>query len=190
MFKIVNSLLMIIMFLSSCATKKQMATSTTKTDIIIDSATQNRDIAEDLQIEWFIDSESASGITDSSDIPKWLKPILPSTDKPPRKGKLRISLSKHFSSSSYNQTKVEKSAKIKKKEKEKTTEKAKGNVKSKNLKWVVILIIVIIIGFIVKYLLEHKNSIEKTWCKMKKSLSLQHPNEHRGNAEERPSERH
>lgn len=189
MFKIVNSLLMIIMFLSSCATKKQMATSTTKTDIIIDSATQNRDIAEDLQIEWFYDSEEASGITDTSGIPKWLKPVLPPSGKPPKKGKLKISISKHFSSSS-NQTKVEKSAKIKKKEKAKTTEKAKGNVKSKNWKWLAILIIVIIIGFIVKFVLQHKNNFKKAWCKIKKYLSLQHPNEHRGNAEERPSERH
>lgn len=189
MFKIINSLLMIIMFLSSCATKKQMATSTTKTDIIIDSATQNRDIAEDLQIEWFIDSESASGITDSSDIPKWLKPVLPPSDKPPRKGKLKISISKHFSSS-YNQAKIEKSAKIKTKEKTKTIEKAKESVKSKNWKWLVVLIIVIIIGFIVKFVLQRKNNFKKTWCKIKKYLSLQHPNEHRGNAEERPSERH
>lgn len=174
MFKIVNSLLMIIMFLSSCATKKQMATSTTKTDIIIDSATQNRDIAEDLQIEWLFDSEDASGITDTSDIPKWLKPILPSTDKPPKKGKLRITLSKHFSSS-FNQAKIEKSAKIKKNEKEKTIEKAKESVKTKNWIWLVILIIVIIIGFIVKFVLQHKNIAENAWRKVKKSLSLHQP---------------
>lgn len=174
MYKIVNSLLMIIMFLTSCATKKQMATRTTKTDIIIDSATQNRDIAENLQIEWFYDAEDASGIEDTSEIPKWLKPVLPTFSKPPKKGKLKISISKHFSSSSH-QSKVEKSAKMKKKEKAKTTEKAKGNVKTKNWKWLVVLIIVIIIGFIVKYLLEHKNSIEKTWRKMKKSLSLHQP---------------
>ena len=183
MFKIVNSLLMIIMFLSSCATKKQMATSTTKTDIIIDSATQNRDIAEDLQIEWFIDSESASGITDTSDIPKWLKPILPSTDKPPKKGKLRITLSKHFSSSTQ-QTKVEKSVKSKQKEKAKTTERAEKSVKSQNQNWLISSIIIIIFGFLVKFLLEHKNNIKKAWRKMKKSLSLHQPNEHRGNTEE------
>ena len=183
MFKIVNCLLMIIMFLSSCATKKQMATSTTKTDIIIDSATQNRDIAEDLQIEWFIDSESASGITDTSDIPKWLKPILPSTDKPPKKGKLRITLSKHFSSSTQ-QTKVEKSVKSKQKEKAKTTERAEKSVKSQNRNWLISSIIIIIFGFLVKFLLEHKNNIKKAWRKMKKSLSLHQPNEHRGNTEE------
>lgn len=172
MFKIVNSLLMIIMFLSSCATKKQMATSTTKTDIIIDSATQNRDIAEDLQIEWLFDSEEASGITDTSDIPKWLKPILPSTDKPPKKGKLRITLSKHFSSSTQ-QTKIEKSMKSKQKEKAKTTERAEKSVKSQNRNWLISSIIIIIFGFLVKFLLEHKNNIKKTWRKVKKSLSLQ-----------------
>lgn len=172
MFKIVNSLLMIIMFLSSCATKKQMAASTTKTDIIIDSATQNRDIAEDLQIEWLFDSEEASGITDTSDIPKWLKPILPSTDKPPKKGKLRITLSKHFSSSTQ-QTKIEKSMKSKQKEKAKTTERAEKSVKSQNRNWLISSIIIIIFGFLVKFLLEHKNNIKKTWRKVKKSLSLQ-----------------
>lgn len=164
-----------IIMLISCATKKQITSSTTTTtDIITDSASQMKNISEDLQIEWFFDSEDASGITDTSDIPKWLKPILPSSDKPPRKGKLKISLSKHYSSSS-NQTKVEKSAKIKKKEKAKTTEKAKGNVKSGKWKWLIILIIVIIIGIIVKYLLEHKNNIEKNWRKIKKSLSLHQP---------------
>ena len=174
MLKKVFSIVMIMMLIS-CATKKQVtASTTTTTDIIKDSASQNKNITEEMQLEWFFDGEEASKIADTSEIPKWLKPILPSTDKPPRKGKLKISISKHFSTSS-NHTKIEKSEKIKKKEKAKTTEKAKGNVKSKNWKWLVILIIVIIIGFIVKYLLEHKNSIEKTWRKMKKSLSLHHP---------------
>ena len=164
-----------IMMLISCATKKQVtASTTTTTDIITDSASQCKNIAEEMQIEWFFDGEEASGIADTSGIPKWLKPILSSTDKPPRKGKLKISISKHFSSSS-NQTKIEKSAKIKKKEKEKTIERAKESVKSKNWKWLVILIIVIIIGFIVKYWLEHKNNIKKAWSKVKKSLSLHHP---------------
>lgn len=188
MKKIIYSLIMIIMF-ASCATKKHITSSTTTTDIISDSASQEKNISEDLQIEWFFDGEEASAITDTTNIPKWLKPILPPSGKPPRKGKLKINISKHFTSSS-NQNKIEKSAKIKKKEGAKTTEKAKVNVKSKNWKWLVILIIVIIIGFIVKYLLERKNNIEKTWRKVKKSLSLHHPNEHRGNAEERPSERH
>ena len=177
------------MFLSSCATKKQMTTSTTKTDIIIDSATQNRDITEDLQIEWLFDSEDASGITDTSDIQKWLKPILPSAGKPPKKGKLKISLSKHYSFSSQ-QTKAKKSVKSKQKEKAKTKERAKESVKTPNRNWFISSIIIIIFGFIVKYLLEHKNSIKKAWRKVKKSLSLHHPSEHRGNAEERPSERH
>lgn len=172
MLKKVYSLIMIIMLVASCASKKQVTSSTIKTDVIIDSATQNRDIAEDLQIEWFFDGEEASGITDTTGIPKWLKPVLPSYDKPPKKGKLRISVSRHLSSSTQ-QTKIQKSVKSKQKEKTKTTEKAKGNVKSKSWKWLVILIIVIIIGFCVKYLLEHKNNIKKTWCKVKKSLSLQ-----------------
>ena len=173
MNKIVYSLIMIIMF-ASCATKKHITSSTTTTDIVSDSAFQEKNISEDLQVEWFFNGEETSGIADTSGIPKWLKPILPSTDKPPRKGKLKISISKHFSTST-NQTKIEKSEKIKKKEKAKTTEKAKGNVKSKNWKWLVILINVIIIGFIVKYWLEHKNNIKKAWRKVKKSLSLHQP---------------
>ena len=188
MYKIVNSLIMIIMLVSSCATKKQITSSTSKTDIIIDSATQKRDIAEDLHIEWFFDGEEDSGIYDTSAIPNWLKPVLPPYDKPPKKGKLRISFSKHFSSSSQ-QSQVQKSVKSRQKEKAKTTEKAKVSVKSQNRNWLVISIIIIIIGFSVKYLLERKNSIKKAWRKIKKSLSLHHPKEHRGNAEERPSER-
>lgn len=172
MKKLIYSLALIMMLIS-CATKKQVtASTTTTTDIITDSASQCKNMAEEMQLEWFFDGEESSGIADTSGIPKWLKPILPSTDKPPRKGKLKISISKHFTTSS-NQTKVEKSAKIKKKEKAKTTEKAKSSVKSKNWKWLVILIIVIIIGFIVKYWLEHKNNIKKAWRKVKKSLSLQ-----------------
>lgn len=173
MLKKVYSLIMIIMLVASCASKKQVTSSTIKTDVIIDSATQNRDIAEDLQIEWFFDGEEASEITDTSAIPKWLKPVLPTYDKPPKKGKLRISVSRHLSSSTQ-QTKIQKSVKSKQKEKTKTTEKAKGNVKSKNWKWLVILIIIIILGFLVKFVLQHKNIAENAWRKVKKSLSLHH----------------
>ena len=179
---------MIIMF-ASCATKKHITSSTTTTDIVSNSATQSKNIAEDLQIEWFFDGEEASGITDTTSIPKWLKPILPSADKPPRKGKLKISISKHYSFSSQ-QTKAKKSVKSKQKEKAKTKERAKESVKPPNRNWLIISIIIIILGFLVKFVLQHKNLAENAWRKVKKSLSLHHPNEHRGNAEERPSERH
>lgn len=173
MKKIIYSLIMIIMF-ASCATKKNITSSTTTTDIIKNSASQCKNIAEDLQIEWVFDGEEASEITDTSEIPRWLKPILPSTDKPPKKGKLRITISKHFSSTTQ-QNKVEKSVKSKQKEKAKTTEKAKESVKSPNRNWLISSIIIIIFGFIVKYLLEHKNNIKKAWRKVKKSLSLHQP---------------
>ena len=173
MNKIVYSLIMIIMF-ASCATKKHITSSTTTTDIVSDSAFQEKNISEDLQVEWFFNGEETSGIADTSGIPKWLKPILPSADKPPKKGKLRISISKHFSSSAQ-QTKVEKSVKSKQKKKAKTTEKAKESVKSPNRNWLISSIIIIIFGFIVKYLLERKNNIKKAWRKIKKSLSLHQP---------------
>lgn len=188
MKKIVYFLLMIIMLIS-CATKKQITSSSATADIIKDSAYQEKNISENLQIEWFFDGEEASGISDTTNIPKWIKPILTSTDKPPKKGKIRINISKHFSSSSL-QTKVKKSVKNKQKEKAKTKERAEKSVKSQNWKWLVILIIVIILGFLVKFVLQHKNIAENACRKVKKSLSLHHPNEHRGNAEERPSERH
>lgn len=173
MNKIVYSLIMIIMF-ASCATKKHITSSTTTTNIVSDSASQKKNISEDLQIEWFFDGEEASGITDTTNIPKWLKPILPSADKPPRKGKLKISISKHFSLSSQ-QNKVEKSMKSKEKEKTKTTERAKESVKSQNQNWLISSIIIIIFIFLVKYLLEHKNNIKKALRKVKKSLSLHQP---------------
>lgn len=163
-----------IIMLISCATKKQITSSTTTTDIVMDSASQKKNISEDLQIEWFFDGEEASSITDTTNIPKWLKPILPSADKPPRKGKLKISLSKHYSISSQ-QTKAKKSVKSKQKEKAKSTEKAKESVKSQNRNWLISSIIVIIFGFLVKYVLEHKNNIKKAWRKVKKSLSLHQP---------------
>lgn len=173
MKKIIYSIIMIIMF-ASCATKKHITSSTTTTDIIKDSASQFKNIAEDLQIEWVFDDEEASGIIDTNNIPKWLKPILPSADKPPKKGKLRITISKHFSSTTQ-QTKVDKSVKSKQKEKAQTTEKAEKSVKSQKRNWLISSIIIIIIVFLVKYLLEHKNSIKKTLRKVKKSLSLHHP---------------
>lgn len=174
MLKKVYSLIMIIMLVSSCATKKHITSSTTTTDIVSDSATQSKNITEDMQIEWFFDGEEASGIADTSGIPKWLKPILPSADKPPKKGKLRITISKHFSSSTQ-QTKAKKSVKSKKKEKAKTTKKAKESVKSQNRNWLINSIIIIIFGFLVKYVLEHKNNIKKALRKVKKSLSLHQP---------------
>lgn len=176
MLKKVYSLIMIIMLVSSCATKKHITSSTTTsaTNIVTDSATQSKNISENLQIEWFFDGEEASGISDTTNIPKWLRPILPSADKPPRKGKLRITFSKHFSSSTQ-QTKAKKSVKSKKKEKAKTTEKAKESVKSQNRNWLINSIIIIIFGFLVKYVLEHKNNIKKALRKVKKSLSLHQP---------------
>lgn len=165
---------MIIMF-ASCATKKHITSSTTTTtNIVSDTASQEKNISEDLQVEWFFDGEEASGISDTTNIPKWLKPILPSTDKPPRKGKLKISLSKHYSFSSQ-QTKAKKSVKSKQKEKAKTKERAKESVKSQNRNWLISSIIIIIFGFIVKYVLEHKNNLKKAWRKVKKSLSLLQP---------------
>lgn len=167
MKKIVYSLIMIIMLIS-CATKKQITSSTTTADIIKDSASQEKNISEDLQIEWFLDGEKASGI------PRWLKPILPSTDKPPKKGKIKISISKHFSSSSQK-TKVKKSVKSKEKEKAKTKERAGKSVKSQNRNWLIISIIIIILGFLVKFVLQHKNLAENAWRKVKKYLSLHQP---------------
>ena len=165
--------MMIIMF-ASCATKKHITSSTTTTNIVSDSASQEKNISEDLQVEWFFDGEEASGITDTTNIPKWLKPILPSTDKPPRKGKLKISISKHYSFSSQ-QTEVKKAVKSKQKEKTKTKESAEKSVKSQNRNWLYISIIIIILGFLVKKLLEHKNNIKKALRKVKKSLSLHQP---------------
>ena len=173
MKKIVYSLLMIIMLIS-CATKKQITSSTETADFIKDSASQEKNISEDLQIEWFFDGEEASSISDTTNIPKWMKPILTSTDKPPKKGKIRISISKHFSSSSQ-QTKAKKSVKSKQKEKAESTEKAKESVKTQNRNWLISSIIIIIFGFLVKYVLEHKNNIKKAWRKVKKSLSLHQP---------------
>lgn len=176
MLKKLYSLIMIIMLVSSCATKKHITSSTTTsaTNIVTDSATQSKNISEDLQIEWFFEGEEASGISDTTNIPKWLKPILPTADKPPRKGKIRITISKHSSSSSQK-TKVEKSVKSKQKEKAKSTEKAKESVKSQNRNWLISSIIIIIFGFLVKYVLEHKNNIKKALRKVKKSLSLHQP---------------
>ena len=164
---------MIIMF-ASCATKKHITSSTTTTNIISDSASQCKNMAEEMQVEWYFDGEEASGITDTTNIPKWLKPILPSTDKPPRKGKLKISISKHYSSFSL-QTKVKKSVKSKQKEKAKTKERAEKSVKSQNRNWLIISIIIIILGFLVKFVLQHKNLAENAWRKVKKSLSLHQP---------------
>ena len=176
MLKKVSSLIMIIMLVSSCATKKHITSSTTTsvTNIVTDSATQNKNISEDLQIEWFFDGEEASGISDTTNIPKWLRPILPSADKPPQKGKLRITISKHSSSSSQLSM-VRKSEKSKQKEKDKTKERAEKSVKSQNQNWLINSIIIIIFGFFVKYLLEHKNNIKKALRKVKKSLSLHQP---------------
>ena len=167
---------MIIMLVTSCATKKQItsSTTTTATNIVTDSAFQEKNISEDLQVEWCFDGEEASGISDTTNIPKWMKPILTSTDKPPKKGKLRITISKHFSLSSQ-QNKVEKSMKSKEKEKTKTTKRAKESVKTQNRNWLISSIIIIIFIFLVKYLLEHKNNIKKALRKVKKSLSLHHP---------------
>ena len=163
-----------IILLISCATKKQITSSTTTADIIKDSASLEKNISEELQAEWFFDGEEASDISDTTNIPKWLKPILSSTDKPPKKGKIRISISKHFTSSSQ-QTKIKKSVKSKQKEKAETKERAEKSIKSQNRNWLIISIIIIILGFLVKFLLKHKNIIEKAWRRVKKSLSLHQP---------------
>ncbi len=172
--------------ISSCSSQKQMTSANTKTKTStitsLDSLLQRASIAEDVEISWNFDEDT--GTNGEPNKGSEQKPLIPSSKKPPKKGTVRMRITKRAEVVNV-QTKVEK------KEQQTQTQKAKkkqnNNLKVKKQENNIFInaLFIIIFFLIVKYVFAHKNNLKKVWNLLKKKITLHHPQEHRSNAEER-----
>lgn len=143
---------------SSCSSHRTIQQEKIKEKVRIDSTFQHILTNKNIEIEWIYSDDTATvpyqpGINDTAAKPQ--KKYSP--QKIPRFGKIRI----HISNDSVSaKGKVEANTKIKAKTKKKEPAKVLKPQKAKNH---FNFIYVIIFGFCVKYLWEHKKSLKKIW---------------------------
>ena len=143
---------------SSCASHRTIQQEKIKEKVTIDSTFQHVLANKNIEIEWIFDDDSTTvpyqpGINDTAAKPR--KKYTP--QKIPRYGKIRI----HISNDSIStKGKVEATTKIKAKTKKKEPAKVlkpKKAIKRFNF------VYIIIFGFCVKYLWDHKKGLKKIW---------------------------
>lgn len=163
-----------IVIVSSCSSQKHVTTTTAtaNTSAIekLDSLFQMKSIAEDIDIAWNFD-EDLGEKAESNKTPNET-PIKPSAKNPPRKGSVRIKISKQ-AETVKSQTKVDKTCKQKQKIKDKKIEKKKKKVKNVKKNIFLNALFIIIFALIVKLAFQHKNKLKKVWNLLKKKLNLQ-----------------
>ena len=143
---------------SSCASHRTIQQEKIKEKVTIDSTFQHVLTNKNIEIEWIFDDDSTTvpyqpGINDTAAKPQ--KKYSP--QKIPRYGKIRI----HISNDSIStKGKVEATTKIKAKTKKKEPAKV---LKPKKAKKRFNFVYIIIFGFCVKYLWDHKKSLKKIW---------------------------
>lgn len=164
-----------MMIVVSCTSHRKIKESTsieTTNNSSLISQYLEKSLAEDIDIEWTMEDDSVSyQIANSACYKDSIKPTL---RKPPKKGKIHISIAIKENNTSQHITeekKVQKTEKYKTKEKQYT----KPNVKKKCSNILINSIIIIIFGLIVKFLFSHKNKLKKVWNNIKNSLTLRHP---------------
>ena len=166
---------MVMMLFISCTSHRKVAESTsieTRDNSSLISQYLEKSLAEDIDIEWTLEDDSAScQIANSA---SYRDSIKPPQRKPPKKGKIHIRITKHENITSQH-IKEEKKEQIKLKQRTEDKKYTKPSVKKKNNKILVNSIIIIIFVIIVKFLFSHKNKLKKVWNKIKNSLTLRHP---------------
>ena len=162
--------------ISSCSSQKQMTSTNTKTKTTtttsLDSLLKRASIAEDVEISWNFDEDT--GIKAESNKGTEQKPLIPSSKKPPKKGKIHIKITKQAEVVNL-QSKIEKKEQQTQKQKTKKKQNNKPIVKKKENNVFVNALLIIIFGLIVKYVFDHKNNLKKIWSLLKKKLTLHHP---------------
>ena len=162
--------------ISSCSSQKQMTSTNTKTKTStftsLDSLLQRATIAEGVEISWNFDEDS--GVKAESNKGSELKPLIPSSKKPPKKGTVHIKITKQAEVVNQ-QSKIEKKEQQTQKQKTKKKQNNKPIVKKKENNVFVNVLFIIIIVLIVKYVFDHKNNLKKVWNLLKKKLTLHHP---------------
>lgn len=164
-----------MMMIVSCSSHRKISESssietTDKTSLI--SQYLEKSLAEKIEIEWSMDNDSVSFQKDIT--ASYKDSIKPTQRKPPKKGRIHIRITRQEKVTHQNITEV---TKIKRTEKQKTKDKQYNipNVKKKSSNILINSIIIIIFGFMVKFLFSHKKSLKKIWNRLKKSLTLRHP---------------
>lgn len=162
--------------INSCSSQKQMISTNTKTKTTtttsLDSLLKRVSIAEDVEITWNLDEDP--GTNEESNKGSEQKPLIPSSKKPPKKGKVHVKITKRAEVVNV-QTKVEK--KEQQTQKQKTKKKQSNNLKVKKQENNIFInaLFIIIFVLIVNFAFKHKNKLKKVWYLLKKKLTLQQP---------------
>ena len=166
---------MVMMLFISCTSHRKVAESTsieTRDNSSLISQYLEKSLAEDIDIEWTLEDDSAScQIANSA---SYKDSIKPPQRKQPKKSKIHIHFTRKENITSQH---IKEEKKVQTKLKLRTEDKQYTNpsVKKKSSNLLINSIIIIIFGIIVKFLFSHKNKLKKVWNKIKNSLSLRHP---------------
>lgn len=151
-------IIFLVLIFSSCSSSKSVQTEKVKEKITMDSTFNRTFSNKTIEIEWIITDDTTAmpflpGKNDTAAKPS--RKYTP--QKIPRYGKIRI----HISSDSISaKGKVETTTIIKAKAKKKEPAKV---LKPKKAKKHFNFVYIIIFGFCVKYLWDHKKSLKKIW---------------------------
>lgn len=152
----------LFLIFSSCASHRTMQEEQIKEKVSVDSTFQHVLTNKNIEIEWIFtdDTTAIPFLPDKNDTAA--KPSRKySPQKIPRYGKIRI----HISNDSVtSKGKIKVAAKTKAKIKQKEPAKV---LKQKKAKKRFNFVYIIIFGFCIKYLWEHKKSLKKIWRKIK-----------------------
>lgn len=151
-------IILLVLIFSSCSSSKTVQTEKVKEKITMDSTFNRTFSNKTIEIEWIFTDDTTAipilpGKNDTAAKPR--RKYTP--QKIPRYGKIRI----HISNDSISaKGKVETTTKIKAKAKKKEPAKV---LKPKKAKKRFNFVYIIIFGFCVKYLWDHKKSLKKIW---------------------------
>ena len=150
----------LVLIFSSCSSSKSVQTEKVKEKITIDSTFNRTWQNKEIEIEWILADDSLAipyirGINDTANKSKQRF----SPEKIPKSGKIRIRITKDsIKSEGKAKTTQKKITKAKKKKKKQNQVLKQQKTKSRFN-----FLYIIIFGFFVKYVWEHRNIFKKVW---------------------------
>lgn len=153
-------MIFLVLIFSSCSSSKSLQTEKVKEKITIDSTFNRTWQNKEIEIEWILADDSLAipyirGINDTANKSKQRF----SPEKIPKSGKIRIRITKDsIKSEGKAKTTQKKITKAKKKKKKQNQVLKQQKTKSRFN-----FLYIIIFGFFVKYVWEHRNIFKKVW---------------------------
>ena len=153
-------MIFLVLIFSSCSSSKSVQTEKVKEKITIDSTFNRTWQNKEIEIEWILADDSLAipylrGINDTANKGKQRF----SPEKIPKSGKIRIRITKDsIKSEGKAKTTQKKITKAKKKKKKQNQVLKQQKTKSRFN-----FLYIIIFGFFVKYVWEHRNIFKKVW---------------------------